>query len=59
MKTLACRDFGLDCDFVAKGETMDELKAMAMPHIASTHPEKMEDMKKMTDEQMMAMVKEM
>ena len=28
-KTLACRDTGVDCDYVARGETEEELMADA------------------------------
>jgi len=28
----ACRDMGMDCDFVATGSTVDEVKAKAMAH---------------------------
>jgi len=59
MKTLACRDAGMNCDYVAKGETMEELKKNSMDHVAAEHPDKVEEVKGMTDEQMMGMVKEM
>lgn len=32
MKALACRDIGVDCDFVARGKTMDEVIKKAEEH---------------------------
>ena len=31
--TLACRDAGVDCDFVARGETEEEVLAEGTKHI--------------------------
>lgn len=54
MMQLSCKDMGnMDCDFVAQGETMDEVMAMGMDHAKAVHgmtdadmaPEKMEMMK--------------
>jgi predicted small metal-binding protein len=36
-KTLSCRDVGPDCDFVATGETEDEVMAKAVEHGRSAH----------------------
>lgn len=35
--TLACRDVGVDCDYVARGETMEELMAAAARHGKEVH----------------------
>lgn len=52
--TLACRDLGSDCPYVARGETMEELFADAAKHGKEVHgmtdeqlkdPEMMEKMK--------------
>ena len=36
-KTLACKDLGVDCPYVAHGETMDELMADMGPHAKKVH----------------------
>jgi predicted small metal-binding protein len=36
-KTLACRDLGLDCDFIAMGEDADEVLASAADHAEEAH----------------------
>lgn len=46
MKTLACRDMGVDCDFVAKGQTDEEVVAAGMRHAASRHPEYIKELHK-------------
>ena len=57
---VACKDLGLpDCNFVAKGETMDELMAQAVPHGKAVHgytDEQLNDPK--MAEQIKAVVKE-
>ena len=58
MYSLACRDAGLDCNYVAKGQDTDEVMKMAMDHVSKAHPEKVEEMEKMPKEKAMAMVKE-
>lgn len=35
--TLACRDAGEDCDYVARGETEEELMAEGAKHIKEVH----------------------
>lgn len=32
MKTISCRDAGVDCDFVARGNTADEVMKTASEH---------------------------
>jgi len=34
---LACRDVGVDCDFVAKGETKEQVLAEATKHAKKVH----------------------
>ena len=36
-KALHCRDLGSDCDYVARGETMEELMANGAKHGAEVH----------------------
>lgn len=36
-KTLNCRDLGVDCDYVANGETEDEILAIAAEHAKMAH----------------------
>ena len=53
MKTLSCKDMGtMECDFVAKGETEDEIVGSMMDHAKQSHPDKItmmpeEEMKNM------------
>jgi len=35
--TLACRDSGVDCDFVARGETKEEVLANGAAHVKEVH----------------------
>jgi predicted small metal-binding protein len=37
VKTLRCRDVGVDCDFVAEGETEQEVMAKAAEHARKHH----------------------
>jgi len=34
---LACKDTGVDCPFVAQGETMDEMMEVAVKHVKAEH----------------------
>ena len=36
-KTLCCKDVGVDCDFVAHGETEAEIMAQVAEHARSAH----------------------
>ena len=36
-KSIACRDMGADCDFVARGETVEDLFKNAGEHARATH----------------------
>ena len=37
MKELRCRDAGLDCDFVAQGESVDDVMQKAVVHGSVEH----------------------
>lgn len=49
MEKFACKNLGLDCDFVAEGATKEEVMKMAMEHGNVVHADMMKDM---TPEQM-------
>jgi predicted small metal-binding protein len=36
-KTVSCRDVGMDCDFVAKGETTEDIMRQAAEHARTAH----------------------
>jgi predicted small metal-binding protein len=36
-KVLKCKDVGMDCDFVARGETEEEVLKLAAEHAAPVH----------------------
>ena len=59
MITLACRDAGVDCDFVAKDETVDGVIRKAVDHVKSAHPDKAKGMASMTPDEMKAMLMSM
>jgi predicted small metal-binding protein len=44
MKRLACRDIGLDCDYIIKGETEEEIIKNAVQHAWEIHAIKPEEM---------------
>ena len=37
MKVVNCRDVGVDCDFVARGETVDDVLRQCVEHARSEH----------------------
>jgi len=37
MKVLRCRDVGVDCDFVARGESVEEVLEKAKDHACADH----------------------
>lgn len=43
MKTLSDRDLGIDCDFVARADTEDEVIKLSINHIKEQHPEMLDD----------------
>jgi predicted small metal-binding protein len=47
MKTLSCRDAGCDCDYVAKGETEEEVINDAADHGMKAHEKTQDDMTQM------------
>ena len=49
MEKFACKNLGLDCDFVATGATKEEVMKKAMEHGNVVHADMMKDM---TEEQM-------
>ena len=58
MKKLACRDMGMNCDFVAMGMTDEEVMQKLDEHGKATHPNELAEMAKtMSTEQMGAMMK--
>jgi predicted small metal-binding protein len=60
MKTLACKDMGVECDWVGKAETSDELVKMAKDHAMEAHKEYWDStMSKMSDEDMKKMMEPM
>jgi len=58
MKTLACIDMepSLNCDYVAKAETDEGVIKDLTAHGMSAHPETMEKMKGMSEEEVKAMM---
>jgi len=44
-KVLRCRDIGMDCDFVARADSEEEILKKAAEHAATTH-----DMKEIPEE---------
>jgi len=63
MKTLACSDFGMECDFVAKGKTNEEVMRAASEHVKRDHPQRWKKTKDLSPlaqkEMMMPKIKEM
>ena len=57
MKSLACKDLGMQCDFVATGNTVEEVKQKAMTHAQMVHGDILKTMS--TPEQMVEMDKTM
>lgn len=53
---LSCKDMGANDDFVAKGETEDEVMMKMEQHAREMHPEKMEGM---SEEEMTKMKEDM
>jgi predicted small metal-binding protein len=49
MKTLSCREAECDCDYIAKGETEEEVVRDAADHSIKEHGKKQEDMTQMKD----------
>ncbi len=56
MKTLACRDVGMDCNWVGRAETEQELMRQAAQHVKDVHkmeitPDKAEAARKVIREE--------
>lgn len=59
MKTLACKDMGVNCGYVAKAETEEEVIEMMNEHAKKSHRDKIEEMaKSMSQEEMEKMMRE-
>lgn len=57
MKSISCRDMGMDCPWVGKGETLEDLAKQVKDHHMAEHPEYYEDtMKNMSDDEIMDMI---
>jgi len=54
MLKFACKDSGLDCEFVATGATVDEVKQNAFAHATVVHAE---ILNKMSEEQLAQLTK--
>jgi len=46
MEKFACKNLGMDCDFVATGATKEEVMKKAMEHGGTVHADMMKDMTK-------------
>lgn len=57
MLQLACRDIGMDCDFIATGETKEEVMQKGTEHSMKEHGMKEEDMTDEMKEKIMAAIK--
>jgi predicted small metal-binding protein len=44
MKRVACRNIGLDCDYIIEGETEEELTKNALKHAWDNHAIKADEM---------------
>jgi predicted small metal-binding protein len=49
MKTLSCREAGCECDYIAKGETDEEVIRDAADHGIKEHGKKEKDMAQMKE----------
>ena len=49
MKTLSCRDAGCDCNYVAKGETEEDVLRDGAQHGMKEHGKTAKDMTQMQD----------
>ncbi len=45
MRTLSDRDLGIDCDFVARADTDDEVIKSATDHIRKEHPDMLDEVR--------------
>ena len=49
MKTLSCREAGCECDYVAKGETEEDVLRDAVRHGIEEHCKTQDDMSQMKE----------
>lgn len=49
MKTLSCREAGCECDYVAKGETEEDVLRDAVRHVIEEHGKTQDDMSQMKE----------
>ncbi len=49
MKILSCREAGCECDYVAKGETEEEVMGYAVRHGIEVHGKREENMTQMKE----------
>ena len=56
MKTFKCRELGMDCDFVATGNTVEEVTKKAFDHAGQVHADMLKTMS--TPQQMAEMQKQ-
>jgi predicted small metal-binding protein len=49
MKTLSCREAGCECDYVAKGETEEDVLRDAVRHGIEEHGKTQDDMSQMKE----------
>lgn len=52
MKALACKDFGIKCNYVAKGDTSKEVINNASEHVKRNHPKSWPKIEKMSEKEM-------
>lgn len=50
---LSCKAMGAECDFVAKGETDEEVKNKMMEHVKMAHSDMMKNMTEEKKKEMM------
>ncbi len=53
---LACRDMGMNCDFVANGDTNEEVMKQLSEHGMTVHAEEIQKMNMPKDEMMKMMM---
>jgi len=41
---LSCRELGGDCDYIARGETIEDVKRDLLTHVAETHARRLAKM---------------
>lgn len=58
MKTFACKDLGMDCNFVAEGETEEEVLAKAKEHGQTVHGQTDADMTPELEEKIKSLTKD-